>query len=81
LEWNNLNSIKSIQYLDSDFFGVKNEINNLYPFMQAATVDGMNLETVYRLAMDDPKSISESSFYSSFETVEPRRKKRARNIV
>ena len=57
-EWNDLNLIISIQSLN---LGVANETNNLYPFMQAATVD-MNLETLYHLAMFDPKLIYENTF-------------------
>mmetsp|Transcript_28501 Transcript_28501/g.33149 ORF Transcript_28501/g.33149 Transcript_28501/m.33149 type:complete len:147 (+) Transcript_28501:2-442(+) len=76
LEWHDLNIIKNIQFPDSDFFGVRNETSKLYPFMQAATIDGRTkLETVYHLALYDPKSISESSF----ET-ETRRRKKAGNV-
>ena len=57
LEWNDLNSIMSIQSFN---LGVANETNNLYPFMLvAATGNEMNLETLYHLAMYDPKLIFE----------------------
>jgi len=55
LEWNDINSIMSIQSFN---MGVVNETNNLYPFiMIAATGDEMNLETLYHLAMYDPNLI------------------------
>ena len=71
-EWNDLNSIMSIQSLN---LGVVNERNYLYPFMQAATCDEMNLETLYHLSMYDPKLIYELSFEA-----EPPRKRRKKDI-
>jgi len=79
LKWNDLNSIQSMQFPDSpsEFFGVKNETNKLDSFMQAATVNGMNLETVYHLAMHDPTlTFCESSFEPETTT----RRKRARVV-
>jgi len=73
LEWNDLKSIMSIQSFE---LGVKNESTDLYPFMQAATIDdGMNLETLYRLAIYNPKLIYE---LVPFETKAP--KKRTQNV-
>ena len=71
-EWNDLNSIMSIQSLN---LVVPNVRNYLYPFMQAATCDEMNLETLYHLSMYDPKLIYELSFEA-----EPPRKRRKKDI-
>ena len=35
----------------------KNETNNLYPFMEAATVGETRLGTIYDIAMLDPKLV------------------------
>mmetsp|Transcript_3916 Transcript_3916/g.4592 ORF Transcript_3916/g.4592 Transcript_3916/m.4592 type:complete len:102 (-) Transcript_3916:74-379(-) len=73
--WKDLQSIINIQFRgSSEFFGVKNETNNLYPFMLAATIDGMRLEILYHLAMYDPKLVYELCF-----EIDPPRK-RARNV-
>ena len=72
LEWNDINSIMSIESFN---LGVANETNNLYPFMIAATGDEINLETLYHLAMYDPKLIFE---LVSLETKAP--SKRARHV-
>jgi len=75
LEWNNLKSIMSIQSTNSDMRD-RNEITRLYPFMQASTFDGMKLETVYHLAMNDPKLI-----YHGFEIQPPRKRARKHEII
>jgi len=54
LEWNDLKAIMNIQSYD---LGEQNEVTRLYPFMQAATGDGMKLETLYHFAMYDPSLI------------------------
>jgi hypothetical protein len=73
LEWNDLSSIMSIHSFN---LGAANESNHLYPFMQAATINGMKLETLYHLAMYDLKLIYQQ--FQSFETEPPR--KRTRNV-
>jgi len=52
LEWHDLLALMSIQPYD---LGEQNQDTKLYPFMQAATIDGAHLESVYQLAMYDPK--------------------------
>mmetsp|Transcript_9901 Transcript_9901/g.12545 ORF Transcript_9901/g.12545 Transcript_9901/m.12545 type:complete len:402 (+) Transcript_9901:121-1326(+) len=56
LEWHDLLTIMYIQSYD---LGKQNDESRLYPFMQvgAASVNGMNLETIYHLAMYDIKVI------------------------
>mmetsp|Transcript_6562 Transcript_6562/g.7139 ORF Transcript_6562/g.7139 Transcript_6562/m.7139 type:complete len:98 (-) Transcript_6562:57-350(-) len=72
LEWNDLKSIISIQSFN---VGATNILTNFYPFIQAAVIDGMNLKTLYRLAIYNPKLIYE---LVPFETKAP--KKRTQNV-
>jgi hypothetical protein len=61
--------------LENDINLIMSISNHVYPCMQAATINGMNLEMLYHLAMYDPKLIYELSF----ETKAPTSKK-ARNV-
>jgi len=71
MNWNDLISMMSIQASESDC-GLMSEVTQFYPFMQAATMDEMSLETIYHLALYDPNMCSVSNQL-------PRRK-RARHL-
>ena len=61
IQWNELLGMIYIQQSLSECVE-QNEDSKLYPFMQVATIDGMdNLEKVYQLALLDTRLIYESA--------------------